>query len=257
MNLTTCIDAQAEVNGGPNGALQGKLNLDIAPAPCKWWRTAAPCASPSGRQAARPNRRTRRNRTAQARFGADRAVGGRRSGTRSLRRRSRGRQNRRRHHRSEPDLAVRAASAGGHRPVAGGCQRDRHDSPNWRCAARSAWKTPARRFQRPASNWRICSSPPPAAVRGLQLSGSLRSKPGQLQLSRSRPAETATTIEHQGQDFRAFDTSDIRIRLSPDLKLEVTRELVRVDGQVIIPQAYLNPAAWAATAQVQSRLPKT
>jgi len=31
MNLTTRIDAQAEVNGGPNGALQGKLNLDIAP----------------------------------------------------------------------------------------------------------------------------------------------------------------------------------------------------------------------------------
>jgi hypothetical protein len=177
MNLTTRIDAQAEVNGGPNGALQGKLNLDIAPGALQMVATAAPCASPSRAARCAPKPTDAPQPDSSSSTWRRPAVAGRCSGTRSLRRRSRGRQNRRRHHRSEPDLAVRAASAGGQRPIAGGCQRDRHDS---KLALHGAIRLENAGAAIPEAGIKLEDLQFAVTSSGqgpLQLSGSLRSKP--------------------------------------------------------------------------------
>jgi translocation and assembly module TamB len=76
----------------------------------------------------------------------------------------------------------------------------------------------------------------------LQLIGSVQSKPGQLTLNGTvDPLKPQVNLNIQGQDFQAFNTTDIQVRISPDLKLDITQELVRVDGQVTVTKAYLNP----------------
>ncbi|MCB1777415.1 MAG: translocation/assembly module TamB domain-containing protein, partial [Candidatus Competibacteraceae bacterium] len=76
----------------------------------------------------------------------------------------------------------------------------------------------------------------------LQLTGSVQSKPGQLKLSGTvDPLKLQVNLNIQGQDFQAFNTRDIQVRISPDLKLDVTQQQVRVEGQVTVPKAYLNP----------------
>jgi len=76
----------------------------------------------------------------------------------------------------------------------------------------------------------------------LQLTGSVQSKPGQLQLNGTvDPLKPQLKLNIKGQDFQAFDTSDIRVRISPDLNLDISQKQVRVEGQVTIPYAYLSP----------------
>jgi len=76
----------------------------------------------------------------------------------------------------------------------------------------------------------------------LRLSGSVRSAPGQLQLSGTvDPLKPQLNLTVRGENFQALKTTDLQIQLSPDLTLDVTRQQARIDGTVTIPKAWLRP----------------
>ena len=76
----------------------------------------------------------------------------------------------------------------------------------------------------------------------LQLSGSVRSAPGQLQLSGTvDPLQPRFDLTLQGENFQVLDTTDMQIQVSPDLKFEITRQQARIDGTVAVPKAHLRP----------------
>jgi translocation and assembly module TamB len=76
----------------------------------------------------------------------------------------------------------------------------------------------------------------------LQLTGSVRSKPGRLQITGEvDPIKPRLNLNIKGQDFQAMDTTDLRIQLSPDLNVSFDQQQLRVDGQVTIPRAFLRP----------------
>lgn len=76
----------------------------------------------------------------------------------------------------------------------------------------------------------------------LQLTGSVRSGPGQLRLSgQIDPLKPQLNLTVQGENFQALQTTDLQVRLSPDLTLDITRQQARIDGTVTIPKAYLRP----------------
>ncbi|MEZ5601432.1 MAG: translocation/assembly module TamB domain-containing protein [Candidatus Competibacteraceae bacterium] len=243
MNLTTRIDAQAEVNGGPNGALQGKLNLDIAPGALQMVTDGRTLrfTLKSGKLRAQTD-----GRTATGQLKLDLAQTGQLQADAQVR---------------DPfgaarvdgkivaaitDLSLISLFAPQAQEVTGQLRADVNVTGTIpKLALRGAIRLENAGAAIPAAGIKLEDLQFAVTSSGqgpLQLSGSLRSKPGQLQLSGEvDPLKPQLQLNIKGQDFQAFDTSDIRVRLSPDLKLEVTRELVRVDGQVTIPQAYLNP----------------
>ena len=76
----------------------------------------------------------------------------------------------------------------------------------------------------------------------LRLSGSVRSAPGQLQLSGTvDPLKPELKLTVQGENFQALKTADLQIQISPDLQIDATRQQVRVEGTVTIPKAWLRP----------------
>ena len=76
----------------------------------------------------------------------------------------------------------------------------------------------------------------------LQISGSVRSGPGQLQLTGDvDPLKPELNLRIQGRDFQAFNTADVQVRISPDLQLAVDPSRVQVDGTVVVPSAFLRP----------------
>jgi translocation and assembly module TamB len=76
----------------------------------------------------------------------------------------------------------------------------------------------------------------------LQISGSVRSGPGQLQLTGTvDPLKPELDLNIQGRDFQVLDTSDLQMRISPDLQIAVDSSRVRVDGEVVVPSAFLRP----------------
>ena len=76
----------------------------------------------------------------------------------------------------------------------------------------------------------------------LRLSGSVRSDPGQLQLTGTvDPLKPQLNLTIQGENFQALKTTDLQIQLSPDLTLDMTRQGVRIEGTVTIPKAFLRP----------------
>lgn len=76
----------------------------------------------------------------------------------------------------------------------------------------------------------------------LQLTGSVRSGPGQLRLSgQIDPLKPQLNLTVQGENFQALQTTDLQVQLSPDLTLDITRQQARIDGTVTIPKAYLRP----------------
>ena len=83
----------------------------------------------------------------------------------------------------------------------------------------------------------------------LRLSGSVRSAPGQLQLSGEiDPLKPQLKLTIQGENFQALKTTDLQIQLSPDLTLDVTRQQVQVEGTVTIPKAFLRPGGERSSA---------
>ncbi len=83
----------------------------------------------------------------------------------------------------------------------------------------------------------------------LRLSGSVRSDPGQLQLSGTvDPLKPQLNLTVQGENFQALKTSDLQIQLSPDLQFEITRQQARIDGTVTIPKAWMRPGGERSNA---------
>lgn len=76
----------------------------------------------------------------------------------------------------------------------------------------------------------------------LQISGSVRSGPGQLQLTGEvDPLKPELNLGIRGRDFQAFNTTDVQVRISPDLQLALDPGRVQVDGAVVVPSAFLRP----------------
>ncbi|HRD65533.1 MAG TPA: translocation/assembly module TamB domain-containing protein [Candidatus Competibacter sp.] len=76
----------------------------------------------------------------------------------------------------------------------------------------------------------------------LQLSGSVQSDPGRLQLTgQVDPLKPQLNLAIQGENFQALKTADLQIQISPDLKLDITQQQARIDGTVTIPRAFLRP----------------
>jgi len=76
----------------------------------------------------------------------------------------------------------------------------------------------------------------------LQINGSVRSKPGQMQITGEvDPLKPRLSLNIKGQDFQAMNTADLQVRISPDLNVNVDAQQVRIDGQVTIPTAFLRP----------------
>ncbi|QQS55487.1 MAG: translocation/assembly module TamB domain-containing protein [Candidatus Competibacteraceae bacterium] len=243
MKLTTRIDAQAEASGDPNGALQGKLNLDLAPGTLQMLadgrtlrftlKGGALRAQTDGRTATGQvkldlARTGQLQADAQVRdpFGAARVDG--------------------KIIAAITDLGIISLFVPQAQEVTGQLRADVNVSGALpKLVLRGAIRLENAGAAIPAAGIKLENLQFAATSTGqgpLQLSGSVRSKPGQLQLSGEvEPLKPQLRLNIKGQDFQAYDTSDIRIRLSPDLNLDITRELVRVEGQVTIPQAYLSP----------------
>ncbi len=76
----------------------------------------------------------------------------------------------------------------------------------------------------------------------LKLTGSIKSGEGNMAFNGEvEPTGPKITMNISGREFQAFDTNDMRIRLSPDLDLNIDSQRISVKGQVTIPRAYINP----------------
>ncbi len=75
-----------------------------------------------------------------------------------------------------------------------------------------------------------------------QLSGSARSDPGRLELSgQLDPFKPHLNLAITGENFQAIKSTDIQIQISPDLKIDFTPQLTKVEGTVTIPRAFIRP----------------
>ena len=76
----------------------------------------------------------------------------------------------------------------------------------------------------------------------LALDGSVRSGEGTLRFGGElAPLEGRVTLTIQGDRFQVINTDDIQALASPDLRVSVSPEEVRVTGEVLIPQAFISP----------------
>lgn len=76
----------------------------------------------------------------------------------------------------------------------------------------------------------------------LQLTGSVRSDPGRLELSgQLDPFKPHLTLTLTGQDFQAIKTTDLQVQISPDLQIDFTPQQTRVTGSVTVPRAFIRP----------------
>jgi translocation and assembly module TamB len=76
----------------------------------------------------------------------------------------------------------------------------------------------------------------------LQLSGSARSGSGTLRLlGQWHPPQGPLEVSVKGEKFQVADTSEIQVLINPDLTLVATPSQIRVEGQVVIPEARINP----------------
>ncbi|MFO1372563.1 MAG: translocation/assembly module TamB domain-containing protein [Candidatus Competibacteraceae bacterium] len=83
----------------------------------------------------------------------------------------------------------------------------------------------------------------------LKLSGSVHSGSGELQLGGELdPLKPQVSLTIQGQDFQALNTTDLQLQLSPDLTLAFAEQQLRIDGQITVPRAHLRPGGERAGA---------
>lgn len=76
----------------------------------------------------------------------------------------------------------------------------------------------------------------------LQLSGSVQSEPGQLQLTgQLDPWKPQLDLAIKGENFQTLKTTDLQVQISPDLKLDITQQQARIDGTLTVPRAFLRP----------------
>ena len=76
----------------------------------------------------------------------------------------------------------------------------------------------------------------------IQLTGSAESEPGRVQLAgQVDPAQQHLTLTVTGENFQAIKTTNLQAQISPDLKLDLTPQLARLEGTVTVPRAFLRP----------------
>lgn len=83
----------------------------------------------------------------------------------------------------------------------------------------------------------------------LHFTGSAQSGKGKLEISgMGDPAAPKFDLTVKGENFRVADTSAIKAVISPDLHLSATLKNADVQGEVVIPTAYLSPPEEAGGA---------
>jgi autotransporter translocation and assembly factor TamB len=82
----------------------------------------------------------------------------------------------------------------------------------------------------------------PAADGRLNISGGMRSGEGRLAISGSADLMTGNlAVQLTGDRFKAYDTADARLWVSPDLALGWRDNTLNVRGQLLIPEAAITP----------------
>ncbi|KAA0875414.1 translocation/assembly module TamB domain-containing protein [Nitrincola tapanii] len=80
-----------------------------------------------------------------------------------------------------------------------------------------------------------------AQAEQMQLSGRIGSGPGQILLRGDLNLETQTgALRIRGEEFEAMNT-EIALRISPDLQVDLGTEVLRLGGEVLIPYARIAP----------------
>jgi len=75
----------------------------------------------------------------------------------------------------------------------------------------------------------------------LNIRGSSQSGQGKLALSgQLDPATQALQLNVKGQKFQVANSNTMRAVVSPDLKINMNKKGMKVEGKVVIPQAYIN-----------------
>jgi len=82
-----------------------------------------------------------------------------------------------------------------------------------------------------------------SAGRGpIQLQGSVDSEPGKLQvIGQLDPAKLQLILAVTGENFQAIKSTNVQVQISPDLKLDLTPQLAKVEGAVTVPRAFARP----------------
>ncbi|HRD49357.1 MAG TPA: translocation/assembly module TamB domain-containing protein [Candidatus Contendobacter sp.] len=243
LNLATNVSGDASVSGNPGGALQGKLNLSVAPGRLQMEANGQPIRFTLNGGSLQSDLNGR-NLNAQVRL--DLAQTGQLQANLKIQDPFAAAQINGKVNAAITDLGVASLFAPQLQKVSGQLKAD--------VSVSGALSKPTLRGEIrlenagaaiPEAGITLQNLQFTAASNGqgpLQLSGSVRSGPGQLQLSGEvEPLKPQLSLSIKGQNFQALDTADIRIQLSPDLKLDIAQQQVRVEGELTVPQAYLRP----------------
>jgi translocation and assembly module TamB len=243
VNLATSVSGDAAASGKIGGALQGKLNLNIAPGSLSMEANGQPIRftlnggnlqlDTNGRTASGQARldlaqtgQLQANLQAQDPFGAARLSG--------------------KINAAITDLKVVSVFAPQLQDVSGQLRADVNVAGTVsKLALRGDIRLENAGASVPEAGIKLENLQFTAASDGegpLRLSGSVRSDPGQLQLGGTvDPLKPQLNLTVQGENFQALKTTDLQIQLSPDLNLEMTRQQARIDGTLTIPKAWLQP----------------
>ncbi len=75
----------------------------------------------------------------------------------------------------------------------------------------------------------------------LRIDGRARSGPGELALSgKVDPGKRAITLNIEGDQFQVANSRTLKAVISPDLKLALDNQGMRVRGRIVVPSAYIN-----------------
>lgn len=243
VDLATSVNAEVTANGKPGGVMQGKLNLNLAPGTLKMVTDGQPLrfTLKAGSLQITTNGRTatgqaqldlaqtgqlQANVQVQDPFGAARLNG--------------------KVNAAIMDLGIVSLFAPQVQNVSGQLRADVDVAGDFaKLALRGAIRLENAGAAIPEVGIRLENLQMTAASTGqgpLQLTGSVRSKPGQMQITGEvDPLKPRLSLQIKGRDFQAMDTADLRIQLSPDLNVSFDQQQLRLDGQVTIPRAFLRP----------------
>lgn len=93
----------------------------------------------------------------------------------------------------------------------------------------------------------------PAAPGELLLTGRARSGDGNLAIEgRLLPLAQRVRLEVKGDQFQSMDTAAVQMLISPRLQLDATPEQVQLRGEILIPQALIQPPPRSLSAPAPS-----
>ena len=244
MDVATSVNAEATATGKPGSAMQAKLNLNLAPGTLKMVAEGQPLRFTLKGGSLQVNTD---GRTATGQAQIDLAQTGQLQATMQVQDllgtpRLNGKVNA-----AITDLGVVSLFAPQVQNVTGQMRADVNVTGNLtKLALRGAIRLENAGAAIPEAGIRLEGLQIAAVSEGqgpLQVTGSVRSKPGQMQITGEvDPLKPRVKLNIKGQDFQALDTADLQIQLSPDLNISFDQQQVRIDGQVTIPRAFLRPS---------------